>query len=248
MSIKAMTLVWERFPRGGSDMLVALALADWCNDQGLSLHPSIRAIATKCRLSESQARRIVHQMIDEGLLEIVGNHFGGVPGTSRQYRFRLDLLTPSAGATPSADASPTPSAGATPSMHDRASTDAREGWRPCAERASAHASLTIIEPSIDVRDTSVVQAKEKAPRKQISKKSIPENFGVSESVLKWAKEHGFDRLEQRLDHFVGYAKANGKKYVDWDAAFMNAIRDDWAKLNRSPARRASGGVDARFAN
>ncbi|CAE6946267.1 hypothetical protein R69608_05538 [Paraburkholderia nemoris] len=247
MSIKAMTLVWERFPRGGSDMLVALALADWCNDQGLSLHPSIRAIAVKCRLSEWQARRIVHQMISDGLLEIVGNHFGGAPGASRQYRFRLDLLTPSAGATPSAHASPTPSAGATPSTGDRAGTHARDGWHPCTETASTHASLTVIEPSIDVRDTSDVPATEKASKKRACKKSIPEDFGISESVRKWAKAQNFNQLDQRLEHFVGYAKANGKKYVDWDAAFMNAIRGDWAKLNRQPTR-GSGGIDARFAN
>lgn len=248
MSIKAMTLVWERFPRGGSDMLVALALADWCNDQGVSLHPSIRAIAGKCRLSESQARRIVHQMLDDGMLEIVGNKFGGAPGASRQYRFRLDLLTASAHASPRTDATPTPGASATPSIGDRASTHARDGWHPCAETASTHASLTIIEPSIDVRNTSVVPAKEKSSRKQACKKSVPEDFGISEGVRKWAKQHGFDFLDQRLEHFVGYARANGKKYVDWDAAFMNAIRDDWAKLNRSPARRHSGGIDTRFAN
>jgi hypothetical protein len=45
------------------------------------------------------------------------------------------------------------------------------------------------------------------------------------------KEKGHDdRLEQRLDHFRGYALASGKKYVDWDQAFMNAIRGDWAGL------------------
>lgn len=59
---------------------------------------------------------------------------------------------------------------------------------------------------------------------------LPENFGVSDRVREWAADKGHDRLDKRLEHFVGYARANAKKYADWDQAFMNAIRDDWAKL------------------
>jgi hypothetical protein len=36
-----------------------------------------------------------------------------------------------------------------------------------------------------------------------------------------------------LAHFVGYVKANGKTYADWDQALMNAIRGDWAKLRET---------------
>jgi len=148
MSIRVMTSVWDHFPTGGSEMLVALALADWCNDAGASLHPSIHSIATKCRLSDAQARRIVHQLIENGLLEVIGNEFGGAPGSSRQYRIRLDRLTASTSVTPTA------SADVTPSMDARASTHARDGLHPCAETASTHASQTVIEPSVNhhVRD------------------------------------------------------------------------------------------------
>jgi len=145
MSIRVMSIVWDHYPRGGSEMLVALALADWCNDAGAYLHPSIHTIAEKCRLSDWQARRLVHQMIDSGLLEVVGNQFGGAPGASRQYRFRVDKLTTSVNATPSTDATPTPSANASPT----ASTHARDGWHPCTSTPSTGASLTIIEPPVN---------------------------------------------------------------------------------------------------
>ena len=96
MSIKAMTLVWENFSRGGSEKLAMLALADWCNDEGLSLHPSINGIARKINVSESQARRILHKFIDEGYLSVVGNHNGGSPGKTRQYKLHMNMLeTPS---------------------------------------------------------------------------------------------------------------------------------------------------------
>lgn len=59
---------------------------------------------------------------------------------------------------------------------------------------------------------------------------LPENFPISERVRDWAADKGHDRLEERLEHFAGWARAGGKRYTDWDQCFMNAIRDDWAKL------------------
>lgn len=47
MSVRIMSLVWENFPAGGSDLLTLLALADWSNDQGGSLHPSIKVVGKK---------------------------------------------------------------------------------------------------------------------------------------------------------------------------------------------------------
>lgn len=60
--------------------------------------------------------------------------------------------------------------------------------------------------------------------------SIPEGFSISDRVRRWAAEKSHDRLEARFEHFVGYVRAHGKTYVDWDDALMNAIRDNWAKL------------------
>lgn len=60
---------------------------------------------------------------------------------------------------------------------------------------------------------------------------IPEDFGISERVRKWAESKGYTRLEDHLEAFTGKATAKDYRYADWDAAFMNAIREDWAKLN-----------------
>lgn len=61
---------------------------------------------------------------------------------------------------------------------------------------------------------------------------IPTDFGISESVQKWAEVKGHTHLAERLEHFVGWAKAGGKVYADWDQTFMNAIRGDWAELGK----------------
>lgn len=67
------------------------------------------------------------------------------------------------------------------------------------------------------------------------KRPMPEGFGVSDAVRAWATEHGYDRLPEHLEAFQRKAKAKDYAYADWDAAFMEAIREDWAKLRGSAA-------------
>lgn len=73
-----------------------------------------------------------------------------------------------------------------------------------------------------------------SPRKQ----TLPENFGLSDAVRRWAQEHGYGDLDRHLQHFCGYARANGKTYADWDQALMNAIREDWARLRSGPQQQS----------
>jgi len=69
--------------------------------------------------------------------------------------------------------------------------------------------------------------------------TLPDGFGISERVQRWAEEKGHNRLAQRLEHFTSYAKRSGKQYADWDEAFMAAIREDWAKLSNHPQQGAA---------
>lgn len=81
------------------------------------------------------------------------------------------------------------------------------------------------------------------PRKRVKtrKHPIPADFVISDRVKEWAAKKGHTRLVERFDHFVGAAKARGYEYADWDEAFMNAIRDDWAKFNGKASPSAPGG-------
>lgn len=67
-------------------------------------------------------------------------------------------------------------------------------------------------------------------KKPTKEHTIPDGFTISSEVAVWAAKEGFVRLEQHLDWFVDWALSKGKKYVDWDRAFKNAIRGNWAKL------------------
>lgn len=71
---------------------------------------------------------------------------------------------------------------------------------------------------------------------------LPEPFAISDRVRQWAVDKGHDRLDERLEAFVGKVRANGYTYRDWDEAFMNSVRDDWAKLNGVPYQKSGRAV------
>ena len=77
------------------------------------------------------------------------------------------------------------------------------------------------------------------PRKRSNKVPLPDDFGISDAVRDWANRNGFDHLEDHLEYFRDAAMAKGYKYVDWDAAFKNAIRSDWAGLRNQKQQQCS---------
>ena len=64
-------------------------------------------------------------------------------------------------------------------------------------------------------------------QKRLQGSALPTGFAISDRVRQWAAAKGYVSLETYLELFVGRNAASGKRYVDWDAAFMNAIREDW---------------------
>lgn len=72
---------------------------------------------------------------------------------------------------------------------------------------------------------------------------LPEGFGISDRVLKWATEQGLAGvIELHLEAFVSTCRAKGYSYVDWDDAFMNAVRKNWARIEARPLDKAVGYV------
>ena len=70
-------------------------------------------------------------------------------------------------------------------------------------------------------------------RTEKNKTSIPKDFKISDRVINWANEKGYRDLEKHLDSFILIAQSRNYKYTDWDAAFMRAIKDNWAKIPNS---------------
>lgn len=83
MSIKVMTMVFDRYPNGDAEMVLALALADHANDQGVNIFPGVPELALKTRQSERSVQRQLRKMESMGWLECVHRSRGG---RSSKYR------------------------------------------------------------------------------------------------------------------------------------------------------------------
>lgn len=229
MSVRIMAQVWDGYPGGGSDLLALLALADWSDDEG-RCWPSIASIGKKTRLSRSQAQRVVHGLIDEGFVSVVGNQEGGAPGSTRQYRINLEALTGRMDATGRASAT--------------GSMDAQDGSHGRADTGRMGATQTIIEPSITTK--RVAQALPTSPAKTKVQKAditlqafleqcrtagepaIPED----DPVFAYADKTGITRemLAVAWNEFKASFLPMAKRQKDWRAHFRNAVRRNWYKL------------------
>jgi hypothetical protein len=79
------------------------------------------------------------------------------------------------------------------------------------------------------------KAKERAPAPATP---LPADFAITPELQAWADQKGYGDLTAHLDCFKDKAQAKGYQYTDWNAAFRNAVRDDWAGL-RKPAITAA---------
>lgn len=86
-----MSAVFERYPEGGGEMLLALALADHASDDGSRVYPSVSALAEKTRQSERTVQYQLRRMEESGWLILVGSGNGGRSMT-REYQISPEWL------------------------------------------------------------------------------------------------------------------------------------------------------------
>jgi hypothetical protein len=92
MSVRVMTLVWERSRHSGTELLMLLALADWSDDTGSS-YPSMSRVAAKCRMTPRNAINLVKALQAGGELEVkVGGGPKGLGGNTNLYRISVRML------------------------------------------------------------------------------------------------------------------------------------------------------------
>lgn len=93
MSVDVMSAVFKRYPVGGGEMLLALALADHADDDGTHIFPSVATMAKKTRQSERAVQYQLGKMLESGWLILVraarGGRKGGYPA---EYRISSEWL------------------------------------------------------------------------------------------------------------------------------------------------------------
>lgn len=141
MSIKIMTMVFDRYPNGGGEMLLALSLADFADDNGTSVYPSIKQLSEKTRQSERSVQYQLRKMEEAGWLVLVNSGNGG-RNQRREYRISPEWIK-------GADFAPVQSTtgkGATDDV--KGANDSNKGCNGLHPHITANEpSITVIEPS-----------------------------------------------------------------------------------------------------
>jgi hypothetical protein len=69
MSVKLLTMVFDRYAEGGGERLLALALADHAHDDGSHISPTVAALCLKTGQSRSTVQRQLGRMLSTGWLQ-----------------------------------------------------------------------------------------------------------------------------------------------------------------------------------
>ena len=121
---------------------------------------------------------------------------------------------------------------------DKKKKSSEAGKASAAKRLSNKCS-TDVQHTFNERSTDVQPTNNQEPitnnhsKRKAQKTSIPSGFCVSDSVKQWAEEKGYAQLDRHLAHFIDCCQAKGYQYADWDAAFRNAIKGNWAKVEQA---------------
>jgi len=204
---------------------VLLTLSCYVNDVGQSAYPSTKTLASDTGLSERAVITHLHEASDAGWLKVRKHGFGGQNWSRNEYY----PCTPAGFFdTEGAEACSAPS--------EKALNVATKG----TERRSKGTEPNDKKALKEVQSNSPIElskelSKESKRTRASSKTPIPDDFSISPAVEAWAMENGHTDLKAHFESFVGKAKAKGYVYVNWDQAFQNAIREDWAKVNERKA-------------
>lgn len=111
----------------------------------------------------------------------------------------------------------------------------KEGLKPLIDNGFFLDASTMLSPCLQdaIPETEAETKKERKAKSEAT--PLPNDFSISDNVRQWAIQNRFFNIEKHLDSFILKAKAKGYTYKDWDSAFMNAIRDNWANIpNNNP--------------
>lgn len=91
MSVRMMSIVWDvPFPTS-TQMLIALKLADYSNDQGTSIFPANETLAHKARCSETTVKTTLKVFRDCGLLVLM-KQGGSGPRSTNEWALNVPML------------------------------------------------------------------------------------------------------------------------------------------------------------
>lgn len=92
MSIAILNKVFDEYPLSGSERTALLLLANYADDRGGSIRPSVSTIAHRLRVSVRSAQKSLRKLEAQGVISVVANQFGGKPGMVRHYKINTEMI------------------------------------------------------------------------------------------------------------------------------------------------------------
>ncbi|QEA10877.1 DNA replication protein O [Bordetella phage vB_BbrS_PHB09] len=249
MSVDVMSAVFKRYPNGGGEMLLALAMADHSNDQGTGIYPSVASLAEKTRQSVRAVQYQLRAMEQAGWLILVNSGNGG-RNQRREYRISeawlkgadfASLAQVAQEAENNADSAPFGEAekGANPAAKG-ATGDAKGANGDQKGCNGLHPHITVNEPSEPSRTTK--RARKRSPGFDAASVELPiwldaEDWG---RWVKHRREIGKPLTEeatrQHLEHLSAYLAEGWAPSV----VIAHCINAGWRGLFKPSGQPAGG--------
>lgn len=248
MSIAVMSRLFKAQLGSPSRKMLAIRLADFADDDGRGIWPTVGRLALETELSERTVQRLLRDFVDEGLLIVVAEG-GGRPGQATRYDFDMRALDNLQAGKLAADGCH----GVTGVMVSPVTTEAPTGDIDDADGCH-HVTQTVIEP---LDKPLGERARESDDDGRESRKSVersfkrgfhtwptaisdsePEAFRVWLSLTPEERQAAVDESPR----YVEAAKATGRKLVCSYAVYLRERR--WEKLPAKAAVEQSGSAQA----
>lgn len=248
MSIAVMSRLFKAQLGSPSRKMLAIRLADFADDDGRGIWPTVGRLALETELSERTVQRLLRDFVDEGLLIVIAEG-GGRPGQATRYDFDMRALDNLQAGKPAADGCH----GVTGVMVSPVTTEAPTGDIDDADGCH-HVTQTVIEP---LDKPLGERARESDDDGRESRKSVersfkrgfhawptaisdsePEAFRVWLSLTPEERQAAVDEAPR----YVEAAKATGRKLVCSYAVYLRERR--WEKLPAKAAVEQSGSAQA----
>ena len=229
MSIKQISALFYRSGLDLNELAVALALADFADDDGGNVRPAMRTLARKVNSSRANVQRILRRLEAIGYVEVIGNPTGGAATATRRLRLHPEVFdNPTEPDLPTGRKSAT---GRRPDTRRRAAQDPSQLCTQPVADLRPNPSLPVMEPS------GGRGSRAPDPNRSPTGSRLPPDFPNAEAML-WARQEAPEvdaRLEEAKfrDYWSAAAGSKARK-ADWAATWRN-----WIRRARDDGRKAA---------
>ncbi|HEX8883322.1 MAG TPA: helix-turn-helix domain-containing protein [Noviherbaspirillum sp.] len=253
MSIKIMTMVWDRYPNGGGELLMALALADHSHDDGQHIFPGVKSLMAKTRQSERTVQNQLRAMIEACWLLPTNKATGGA-GHKREFRINPDWIKGAEFETLKKGANSAPFEKGANGDTGKGATDDEKGAIDDAKRVQSttptnNRSRTVKEPS---ENQSSGGAKPAASRSGKGARldpewKLPKKWGdwALARYPHWTAEYVRDTVALLFRNFWCAKSGKDATKVDWEGTWQNwCIKSEEISPFKNPAMPLASGATA----